>query len=125
MWAIPTSSPRSILINISPTYTHVISNDSVFNVGAFIRRDGYGYYPSGNPLADLGPIQTSSISQYRTLTNAGVHSDYSYVKGIHNLKIGAQYEQTFLREHDNLGVVDSTYNAPCVDSAADNTPDLG
>ena len=73
-------------------------------------RDGYDYYPSGNPLADLGPsnLQTSSISQYRTLTNTGVHADYSYVKGVNNLKIGAQYEQTFLREHDSLGVVDST-----------------
>jgi hypothetical protein len=96
--------------NISPTYTRIIS------------RDGYDYYSSGNPLADLGPIQTSSISQYRTLTNTGLHADYSYVKGIHNLKIGAQYEQTFLREHDNLGVVDSTYNAPCVDSSGDPLP---
>jgi len=103
--------------NISPTYTRIINNHSVFNLGAFVRRDGYDYYPSGNPLADLGPsnLQTSSISQYRTLTNTGVHADYSYVKGIHNLKIGAQYEQTFLREHDDLGVVDSTYNSPCVD----------
>lgn len=103
--------------NISPTYTRIINNHSVFNLGAFVRRDGYDYYPSGNPLADLGPsnLQTSSISQYRTLTNTGVHSDYSYVKGIQNLKIGAQYEQTFLREHDNLGVVDSVYNSPCVD----------
>ena len=41
--------------NISPTYTRVISNDSVFNFGAFVRRDDYNYYPSGNPLADLGP----------------------------------------------------------------------
>jgi hypothetical protein len=108
--------------NISPTYTRIINNHSVFNLGAFVRRDGYDYYPSGNPLADLGPsnLQTSSISQYRTLTNTGVHSDYSYVKGIHNLKIGAQYEQTFLREHDNLGVVDSVYNSPCVD--ADGNP---
>ncbi len=50
--------------NISPTYTHIISNDSVFNLGAFVRRDDYNYYPSGNPLADLGPpnLQTSSIS---------------------------------------------------------------
>ena len=40
--------------NISPTYTRIISNDSVFNLGAFVRRDGYNYYPSGNPLADLG-----------------------------------------------------------------------
>ncbi len=84
----------------------------------------YDYYPSGNPLADLGPsnLQTSSISQYRTLTNAGVHADYSYVKGINNLKIGAQYEQTFLREHDDLGVVDSTYDAPCVDVGGNPLP---
>jgi len=104
--------------NISPTYTRIISNDSVFNIGAFVRKDIYNYYPSGNPLADLGPanLQTSSISQYRTLTNAAVHADYTYVKGISNLKIGAQYGQTFLREHDHLGVVDATYNSPCVDA---------
>ncbi len=110
--------------NISPTYTRVISNNSVFNLGAFIRRDGYGYFPSGNPLADLGPtnLQTSSISQYRTLTNTGVHADYSYVKGIHNLKIGAQYAQTFLHENDALGIVDATYNAPCVDEDGSPLP---
>jgi hypothetical protein len=107
--------------NVAPTYTHIISNDSVLNIGAFLRRDSYGYYPSTNPLADLGPsnLQTSSISQYRTLTNGGLHADYSYVKGVNNLKIGVQYEQTFLREHDSLGVVDPTYlfSAPCVDSS--------
>jgi hypothetical protein len=110
--------------NIAPTYTHVISNDSVFNIGAFLRRDSYGYYPSANPLADLGPsnLQTSSISQYRTLTNAGIHADYSYVKGVNNIKIGAQYEHTFLREHDSLGVVDPTYNSPCVDSSGGPLP---
>jgi hypothetical protein len=106
--------------NIAPTYTHIISNDSVLNFGGYIRNDDYNYYPSGNPLADLGPIQTSSISQYRTLTNAGVHSDYTYVRGHHNIKAGAVYEQTFLREHDNLAVVSPTYNSPCVD--ADGTP---
>ena len=69
--------------NISPTYTRIIGKDAVFNLGAFVRRDDYNYYPSGNPLADLGPanLQTSSISQNRTLTNAAVHSDVSYVKG--------------------------------------------
>ncbi|MGC1460706.1 MAG: TonB-dependent receptor [Terracidiphilus sp.] len=112
--------------NFSPTYTHIVSNDSVFNFGAFLRRDGYGYYPSGNPLADLGPsnLQTSSISQYRTLTNAGAHADYSYVKGVNNLKIGVQYQHTFLRENDHLGVVDSTYNSPCVDSTGAPVPGL-
>jgi hypothetical protein len=103
--------------NFSPTYTHVISNDSVFNLGAFVRKDIYGYYPSANPLADLGPenLQTSSISQYRTLTNAAVHGDYSYVKGVNNFKAGFQYGDTFLREHDNFGIADNLYNAPCVD----------
>ncbi|MGA3136716.1 MAG: TonB-dependent receptor [Terracidiphilus sp.] len=103
-------------INISPTYTRIIGNYSVFNLGAFVRRDAYNYYPSGNPLADLGPsnLQTSSISQYRTLTNSAVHSDFSHVKGINNIKIGAQYGQTFLNENDSLGVVDPTYNSPCL-----------
>jgi hypothetical protein len=103
--------------NISPTYTHVISNDSVLNLGAFVRKDIYDYFPSSNPLADLGPanLQTSSVGQYRTLTNAAVHGDYSYVKGVHNIKAGFQYGQTFLREHDSLGIVENAYNSPCVD----------
>jgi hypothetical protein len=113
-------------INVSPTYTHVINNNSVLNLGAFVRRDEYNYYPSGNPLADLGPanLQTSSISQYRTLTNSAVHSDYSYAKGIHTIKLGAQYGQTFLNENDNLGVVDPTYSlsAPCVNASGNPVP---
>jgi len=105
-------------INISPTYTRVINDYSVFNLGGFVRRDDYNYFPSDNPLAALGPsnLQTASISQYRTLTNSAVHSDFSYVKGMNNIKIGAQYGQTFLRENDSLGVVESTYNSPCIDS---------
>ena len=105
--------------NISPTYTRVVNNYSVFNLGAFVRKDIYHYYPSGNPLADLGPanLQTSSIGQARTLMNTGVHSDFSYDRGRHTFKVGAQYSQTFLRENDSLGIVDPTYafSAPCVD----------
>jgi hypothetical protein len=112
--------------NISPTYTHVISNNSVLNFGGYVRRDDYNYYPSGNPLADLGPatLQTSSIGQNRTLTNTGVHSDFTYVKGHHNIKAGAMYEQTFLREHDSLSIVDSIYplSAPCVDANGNPLP---
>ncbi|HEY1903910.1 MAG TPA: TonB-dependent receptor [Terracidiphilus sp.] len=113
-------------INISPTYTHVINENSVLNLGAFVRRDEYNYYPSGNALADLGPanLQTSSISQYRTLTNSAVHSDYSYSKGIHTIKAGVQYGQTFLNENDNLGVVDPAYGltAPCVNASGSPLP---
>jgi hypothetical protein len=67
--------------NIAPTYSRTIGNNSVFNFGAYFRKDFYDYYPSNNPLADLGPIQTQSISQNRTLFNTGVRSDYSYVRG--------------------------------------------
>jgi hypothetical protein len=106
-------------INISPTYTRIISSNAVLNLGAFFRRDNYNYYPSENPLADRGPanLQTSSIAQHRTLTNAAIHSDLTYTRGIHNIKAGAQYEQTFLREDDSLGVVDPTYNSPCLDAS--------
>jgi hypothetical protein len=111
-------------INLSPTYTRVIGNNAVFNLGAFVRRDDYNYYPSGNPLSDLGPanLQTASIAQKRTLTNAAIHSDYSFAKGVNNLKAGAQYGQTFLREHDSLGVVESTYNSPCLDLNGNSLP---
>ncbi len=112
--------------NIAPTYTHVISNNSVLNFGGYVRKDDYNYYPSTNPLADLGPVtlQTSSIGQSRTLNNTGVHTDFTYVKGHHNIKAGAVYEQTFLREHDSLGIVDPSYplSAPCVDDDGNPLP---
>jgi hypothetical protein len=113
---------KIVTFNIAPTYTRTIGADSVFNFGAYVRRDAYNYYPSGNPLADLGPIQSQSISQARTLTNAGLRMDYSYVRGINNIKVGAVYSQTFLREHDNLGIVNSTFNSPCVDDTGASVP---
>ena len=67
-------------------------------------------------------LQTSSISQYRTLTNARRPRGLLLRQGNQNLKIGAQYGQTFLREHDSLGVVDPTYNSPCVDGNGDPLP---
>jgi len=36
------------------------------------------------------------------------------VKGIHQIKAGATYTQTFLNEDDSVGIVDPTYNAPCI-----------
>ncbi len=104
--------------DIAPTYTRLIGANAIFNFGAYVRKDAYNYYPSGNALADLGPpnLQNQSIEQSRTLMNAGALTNFSYVKGIHNLKAGAVYEQTFLREHDNLGVVASTFNSPCTDA---------
>ena len=102
--------------NISPTFTRVIGANSVFNFAPYVRHDQYNYYPSSNLLADLGPVGTESIAQQRQLTNAGVHTDFSYITGRNNIKVGAVYSQTFLREHDQLGLVDSTFNAPCTDA---------
>jgi hypothetical protein len=93
--------------NIAPSWNRVLSNNAVFTLGTFVRRDQYNYYPSQNLFDDLSPIQQESVAQDRTLTNAGVRSALSYVKGIHNLKIGGTYQQTFLNENDALGVVDN------------------
>ena len=98
----------------------------MFTLGAFVRRDHFNYYPSGNPFADLGPtnLQRETVGQDRTLTNAGLRAQLSYVKGIHNIKAGAVYQQTFLNENDRLGIVDPTLlpsltdanGNPCYDS---------
>jgi hypothetical protein len=96
--------------NIAPSWTRLINNATVFTLGAFVRRDHFNYYPSGNPFADLGPtnLQRETVGQDRTLTNAGLRAQLSYVKGIHNMKAGAVYQQTFLNENDQLGIVDPT-----------------
>jgi hypothetical protein len=97
--------------NIAPSWTRLVSNTTVFTFGAFVRHDAYNYYPSDNPFADLGApgLQSETVGQNRRLTNAGVRSDVSYVKGIHNIKAGATYEQTFLNENDRVGIVDPTF----------------
>ena len=103
--------------NIAPVWTRLINSNTVFTLGAFVRHDRFNYYPSPNPLADFSPIQRESIGQDRTLTNAGLRSDISYVKGINNIKIGATYEHTFLTENDRLAIVDPTLNSPCLDAS--------
>jgi len=111
--------------NIAPTWTRIISPSVLYTLGAFVRRDQYNYYPSRNPFADLGPpnLQRETVAQNRTLANAGIRSDVSYVKGIHNVKAGVTYQQTFLTEHFSLGIVDPTLNAPCL--GADGNPVAG
>jgi hypothetical protein len=102
--------------NVAPTWTRLINSSTVFTAGAFVRHDQYNYYPSDNPFADLGPqsLQRETVSQLRYLTDAGARANVSYVKGIHNIKAGVTYQQTFLTEHDRLGIVDPTLNAPCL-----------
>jgi carboxypeptidase family protein/TonB-dependent receptor-like protein len=114
--------------NIAPVWTRVLNSNTVFTLGAFARQDQYNYYPSADPFADLTPDpgfagvgQSASVAQNRRLTNLGVRTSVSYVHGIHNLKVGAQYEHTFITERDTFGLVDPTGNAPCLN--ANLTPD--
>jgi hypothetical protein len=115
---------KILTFDIAPSYTHTINQYSIFNFGGYVRRDAYNYYPSDNPLADLGPpsLQNQTIEQTRSLTNAGVHTDISYVRGINNIKLGGVYSQTFLRENDTLAIVSNTFNSPCVDANGNSLP---
>jgi len=95
--------------NIAPTWTRVIGTNTVFTFGGYVRRDQYNYYPSSNQFNDLAPdLQGETVAQNRKLTNAGLRSNVAYVKGIHNIKVGATYGQTFLSEDDGIGIVDPT-----------------
>jgi len=91
--------------NTAPTWTHLFGSNAVLTLGAFVRHDQYDYYPSNDLFSDLGPLQDETVSQLRFLTNAGVRATWSYVKGIHNIKVGATSEHTFLLEHDNFGII--------------------
>jgi Carboxypeptidase regulatory-like domain len=108
--------------NIAPSWTRLINNETVLTVGAFVRRDEYNYYPSADTAADHTPeLQSETISQYRTLTNAGIRSSVSYVKGKNNIKAGITFENTALKENDKFGIVNPTANAVCL--SADGTFD--
>jgi hypothetical protein len=112
--------------NLAPSWTRLINPNTVFNFGLFVRHDEYNYYPSNNPLADFTPLQQETIGQTRMLTNIGARSDVSYAKGINNVKVGATYQQTLLRENDQLGIVDPNFLASispsCLDGSGNPIP---
>jgi hypothetical protein len=96
--------------NVAPSWTHLFSATTLLTVGAFVRHDGFNYYPSADPLSDL----SETLVQHRKLTNAGLRSDLSYVKGRHNIKAGATFQHTFLTENFNFGITDPGLNSPCI-----------
>jgi hypothetical protein len=106
--------------NIAPVWTHLFSPTTLFTLGGFVRHDDYNYYPSANVFADgTGLIpggSSATVNQNRTLTNIGLRSDISYVKGIHNLKAGVTFEHTFLRENFNFGLTDPAFLPSSVDA---------
>jgi hypothetical protein len=112
--------------NIAPVWTRLISSTTLFTLGAFVRQDQFNYYPSANVFADgTGLIpggSSATLNQQRKLTNAGLRSDVSYVKGIHNIKAGATFQHTFLTENFNFGITDPVFNAVCLDASANPDP---
>jgi len=93
--------------NLAPTWTRLLGPTAVFTLGGFVRRDQYNYYPSTDPFNDFSPdLQGQTVVQNRKLLNAGLRSNVSYVKGVHNIKVGVTYENTFLDEADGIGIVD-------------------
>jgi len=96
--------------DIAPAWTHIFSPTTVLSVNTFVRQDRYHYFPSANAFSDL----PATLAQNRHLTNLGVRSDLSYVKGAHNVKAGVQLQHWFLKEQFNLGLTDPTFNAPCL-----------
>src|ERR1700688_2111997 len=102
--------------NIAPVWTRLISSTTLFTLGAFVRQDRFNYYPSGNVFADgTGLIpggSSATLNQQRKLTNAGLRSDVSDVKGKHNGKAGGTFQHTFLTENFNFGITDPAFNDP-------------
>jgi hypothetical protein len=78
---------KIVTVNIAPTYTRIIGNirsstsppSSAKTLQLLPQRQS-----AGRP----GPCQPADLvhRQDRTLANAGIHSDFSYAKGIHNIK---------------------------------------
>src|SRR5258708_3951122 len=114
--------------NIAPVWTRLISATTLFTFGGFVRQDRFNYYPSGNVFADgTGVIpggSSATLNQQRKLTNAGLRTDVSYVKGRHNVKAGATFQHTFLTEHFNFGITDPVFNSPCLDANNNPVPDI-
>jgi len=97
-------------VNVSPSYTRIVSPTTVFTADYFFRRDDFHYYPSKNPFADLGApdLQQETIAQQRQLANTGLVTNVTYTHGGNNVKAGASYSQTFLDENFQLGIVAPT-----------------
>ena len=101
-------SQRVKSLNIAPGYVHIFNASTVLTINPYFRLDQVNYYPSANPFSD----QTQTISQQRRLANTGIRADVAYVKGIHNIKFGGQFQHTFLSEGFQFGITDPNFNDP-------------
>jgi hypothetical protein len=96
--------------NTSAFWTHIFNPASLLSSNIYVRQDQVHYYPSGDLFAD----QPATLQQARRLTNLGIKEDFTYAKGIQNLKAGVNIYQTPLSETFRLGITDPAYNSPCL-----------
>ncbi|MEO8726583.1 MAG: carboxypeptidase regulatory-like domain-containing protein [Acidobacteriaceae bacterium] len=99
--------------NASGFWTHIFDDNQLAIFNVYARQDRVGYYPSADPFSDT----PATLQQTRRLTNLGAKLDYSYVKGAHNIKIGANLYHTLLSEEFATGITDPAFNAICLDAA--------
>jgi hypothetical protein len=111
-------------VNFAPSYTRVVNPSTVLTTNYYFRHDDFHYYPSKNPFADLGApdLQQETIGQQRSLANTGLRSDLTYTHGVNNVKAGVSYEQTFLDENFQLGIVSPTLIANLGCNTSTGTP---
>ena len=105
-------------LSIAPGYVHIFNSSTVFSLNPYFRVDQVNYYPSADPFSD----QTTTIAQQRRLANYGMRADVSYVKGIHNVKVGIQGQGTHLNENFQFGITDLGFNPLCFDADGEPVP---
>lgn len=98
--------------NASAFWTHLFNPAALLSSNIYLRQDQVHYYPSGNAFAD----KPATLQQARRLTNTGIKEDFTYSKGIQNLKVGANFYHTPLTESFRLGITDPAFNAPCLNA---------
>lgn len=99
--------------NIAPSYLHQFTPNLLLNVTAYLRQDHVEYFPSANMFAD----RPATLAQNRRLMNTGMKVDLSYNKSVHSLKLGAQFDHTFLSENFRIGITDPAFNPPCTNDS--------
>jgi hypothetical protein len=109
---------RVVSYNIAPGYQHTFSSSTLLTLNAWVRQDVVHYYPSRDIFADT----PATISQQRRLMSLGAKGDLAYIRGKHNMRFGAQFLQTRLKEGFQLGLTDPAFNPVCFHDAGLTDP---
>jgi len=110
---------RQDSVNAAPSMTRTLGDRAVLETNAWLRRDRVEYGGSADVFSD----QPATLSQRRTLTNAGAKAAVTFTAGAHAMKAGVQQTTTWLTEQFQTGLTDPLFNAPCLTPAGDPSAD--